>query len=62
MEILDFDVIPGGRIRFIPIFVVRAVHLEQPKVSQDTRLSPSTRKHLLCELEMLEQAFQKKEY
>ncbi len=57
MEILDFDVIPAGRIRFIPIFVVRAVHLEQPKVAQDTRISSSTRKYLLSELEMLEQAF-----
>ncbi len=62
LELLDFDVIPGGRIMFKPVFVVRAVHLEQPKVAQDTRLSPSTRKYLLCELEMLEQAFQKKEH
>lgn len=57
MRMLDFDVIPGGRILFKPVFVVRAAHLEQPKVAQDTRMSPSTRKHLLCELEMLEQAF-----
>jgi hypothetical protein len=61
METLDLDVIPGGRIMFIPIFVVRAVHLEQPKIAQDTRLSSSTRKYLLLELEMLEQAFQEKE-
>jgi hypothetical protein len=59
MEMLDFDVIPGGRIPFIPVFVVRAVHQEYAKVSQDTRLSPSTRKYLLCQLEMLEQSFMK---
>jgi hypothetical protein len=57
MEILDFDVIPRGRISFKPMFVMRAAHLERAKVAQDTRLSPSTRKYLLCELETLERAF-----
>ena len=57
MNTLDFDVIPGGRILFKPVFVLRATRLEQAKVAQDTRLSPSTRKYLLCELKMLEQAF-----
>lgn len=53
----DFEVIPAGRIMFIPAFVVRAAHLEQAKVGQDTRLSLSTRKHLLVELKVLEEAF-----
>lgn len=53
----DFDVIPAGRIMFTPAFVVRAAREEQVKVAQDTRLSPSTRKHLLAELTRLEQAF-----
>jgi hypothetical protein len=44
---------------FVPAFVVRASLQEQAKVAQDTRLSPSTRKHLLAELKMLEQAFVK---
>ena len=57
MDVLDFDVIPGGRIMFKPVFVVRAANMEQPKVAQDTRMSPSTRKYLLIELEMLKQAF-----
>lgn len=61
MDALNFDVIPDGRINFLPIFMVRAAHLEQAKVAQDTRISPSTRKHLLCEIQMLERAFQKKE-
>ena len=54
----DFEVIPAGRIMFVPAFVVRAVQMEQAKVAQDTRLSPSTRKYLLDELDTLEKAFQ----
>lgn len=57
----DFEVIPAGRIMFVPAFVVRAVREEQVKVAQDTRLSPSTRKHLLSELQVLEEAFFTKE-
>jgi hypothetical protein len=53
----NFEVIPAGRIMFVPAFVVRASREEQAKVAQDTRLSPSTRKYLLAELLVLEQAF-----
>jgi hypothetical protein len=42
---------------FVPAFVVQAMREEQAKVAQDTRLSPSTRKHLLLELKMIEEAF-----
>jgi hypothetical protein len=38
---------------------VRAASEEQAKVAQDTRLNPSTRKHLLSELAYLEKAFVK---
>jgi hypothetical protein len=58
MKTHDFEVIPAGRIMFVPAFVVRASEQEQAKVAQDTRLSPSTRKHLLIELRELEQAFE----
>jgi hypothetical protein len=51
------EIIPGGRIAFKPVFVARAARLEHAKVSQDTRLNVSTRKHLLHELDCLEQAF-----
>lgn len=54
----DFDIIPAGRIMFIPTLVVLAARKEQAKVIQDTRLDRSTRKHLLEELRMLEEAFQ----
>jgi hypothetical protein len=53
----DFEVIPAGRIMFVPAFVVRAAREEQAKVAQDTRLSPSTRGHLIEELRLLEEAF-----
>ena len=58
VDISKFEVIPAGRIMFVPAFVVRAVHQEQVKVSQDTRYNPSTRKHLLYLLELLEKAFE----
>jgi hypothetical protein len=53
----SFEIIPAGRILFVPEFVVRAALSEQAKVAQDTRLSLSTRQHLLSELSLLEAAF-----
>ena len=58
MKTFAFEVIPAGRIMFVPAFVIRAAREQQAKVSQDTRLSPSTRKHLLDELKTLEAAFE----
>jgi hypothetical protein len=52
-----FDIIPAGRIMFVPALGMRAVQDEQAKVAQDTRLSSSTRDHLMEELEMLLRAF-----
>lgn len=57
MENYSFEVIPAGRIMFVPAFVVRAAREQEAKIAQDTRLSQSTRKHLLAELSTLEQAF-----
>jgi hypothetical protein len=57
MKILEIEVIPAGRIVFLPGFVVRATREEQVKVAQDTRLNKSTRKCLLNQLKMLEEAF-----
>jgi hypothetical protein len=57
IKLRHFEVIPGGRIMFVPAFVVRAARLEGAKVAQDTRLSPTTRSHLLSELNMLEATF-----
>jgi hypothetical protein len=54
----EIDIIPAGRIMFIPALVVLAARQELAKVEQDTRLDRSTRKHLLEELRLLEEAFQ----
>jgi hypothetical protein len=58
LDVSDIEVIPAGRIMFVPAFVVRAVRQEEVKVSQDTRFNPSTRKHILYLLSLLEQAFE----
>jgi hypothetical protein len=58
IKLYPFEIIPAGRIMFVPAFVVRATRQEQVKVAQDTRLSPSTRKHLLGELQLLEREFE----
>jgi hypothetical protein len=58
MDKTNFEIIPAGRIMFVPAFVVRASRGEQVKVAQDTRLNSSTRKHLLGQLKTLETAFQ----
>lgn len=57
LDVSNFEVIPAGRIMFVPAFVVRAVRQEAAKVAQDTRFNASTRRHLLSELAMLEKAF-----
>ncbi|NCP87608.1 MAG: hypothetical protein CO094_00190 [Anaerolineae bacterium CG_4_9_14_3_um_filter_57_17] len=57
----NFEVIPAGRIMFVPAFVVRAVHEEAAKRLQDTRFNASTRKHLLVILQILEDAFSQME-
>lgn len=57
MRLHDFEVIPAGRIMFVPAFVVRGARQEQAKVAQDTRLGHSSRKYLLAELKHLETAF-----
>jgi hypothetical protein len=57
MRIYTMTIIPRGRIMFTPAFVVRAVRLEAAKVAPDTSLSASTRKHLLAQFAILEEAF-----
>jgi len=57
LKVYPFVVIPAGRIMFVPAFVVRAARDESVKIAQDTRLSPSTRKHILAELALLDGAF-----
>jgi hypothetical protein len=56
-KIYLIEIIPAGRIMFVPAFVVRAAREEEAKVAQDTRLNPSTRKHLIGLLRMLQHEF-----
>ncbi len=58
MKEYPFEVIPAGRIMFVPAFVIRAAQEESVKIAQDTRLSVSTRNHILAELCTMEDAFQ----
>lgn len=58
LETYFFEVIPAGRIMFVPAFVVRAAREQIVKVAQDTRFNDSTRKHILDELRVLEKAFE----
>jgi len=53
----NFQVIPAGRVMFIPAFVVLAVRAQAVKVAQDTSLSQSTRRHLLMALSTLEEKY-----
>jgi hypothetical protein len=58
---IDFrriEIIPSGKVLFVPAFVVLAVRQEALKVSRDLHLNSSTRKHLLNLLESIEQAFE----
>ena len=57
LENYDFDVIPRGRVMFVPAFVVLAVRAQGAKVAQDTRLTKSTRRHLIMELSAIEETF-----
>lgn len=57
LRLWDFTVIPAGRIMFLPAFVVHAAHEEQARAARDTRLSYSTRRHLLENLRTVERAF-----
>ena len=57
MKMYDFEVIPPGRIMFLPSLVWRAARREQERVQQDARLNETTRLRLRAELEELALAF-----
>jgi hypothetical protein len=60
IRMLDFEVVPAGRVMFAPSFVVIAAHLKQLEVAHSPDLSPLTRNHLLRGLKALEEAFDQK--
>jgi hypothetical protein len=53
----ELEVIPRGRIPFIPGFVVIAARDESQRVRSEGTLSAATRDHLLAQLQALELAF-----
>ncbi len=53
----ELEVIPRGRIPFIPGFVVIAARDESQRVRAEGSLSAATRGHLLAQLQALELAF-----
>ncbi len=57
MELYDFDVVPCGRVMFVPAFLVLAVRAEGAKVIQDTRFNRTTRINLVKELYTIERTF-----
>lgn len=57
LQKLEFEIIPPGRVMFIPAFVIMAVQEQLTMVRHNTVLNFSTRKHLLDQLEMLLKAF-----
>ncbi|MCX8061368.1 MAG: hypothetical protein N3D16_02170 [Anaerolineales bacterium] len=54
IEYLDLEVVPPGRIPFEEVFLYNAVQNAKQQVFNDKKLSPTTRQHLLSELELLE--------
>jgi hypothetical protein len=53
----DLEVIPRGRVLFVPAFVVIAARQEGERVGQEKNMTPATRAHLLGQLRRLEMAF-----
>ena len=53
----DLEVIPRGRVPFIPAFVVIAARQEGERAGQEKAMTPTTRAHLLGQLRRLEFAF-----
>lgn len=54
----EVEIIPPGRVMFLPAFVVLAVEREREQVLHEKALPPSIRGSLLASLQALERAFQ----
>jgi hypothetical protein len=57
LKLRTVDVIPVGRTRFVPAFLVLAMQRERVRVEEDPSLAIATRVHLLELLATIEQAF-----
>jgi hypothetical protein len=59
VRIFSVEVIPRGRIMFVPAFVVLAMRRAQDQIHNDYRFNHSTRMYLLEQLRNIEDAFKK---
>ena len=59
MEIrqLEMEVIPRGRIMFVPAFIVLAARREMQRVAAAAEMTEGTKRHLIVLLETLEREF-----
>ncbi|PWH19344.1 MAG: hypothetical protein DDG59_03325 [Anaerolineae bacterium] len=54
---LDLEVVPPGRIAFEEVFLIHAIQRAQESISKNSKLSLSTRQHILEELKLMETSF-----
>ncbi len=57
LELFSFDVVPSGRVLFVPSFVVLAVRAQGAKIIQQALFNRTTRLNLVKELYLIERAF-----
>ena len=57
LELYDFDVVPSGRLMFVPAFLVLAVRNQGAKIIQEPCFNRTTRLNLVRELYTIERAF-----
>lgn len=57
MRWIDLEVIPPGRVMFVPAFVVMAAHQGAVRLGRDANMNASTREHALSLLRELQLAF-----
>lgn len=57
MRWLDLEIVPPGRVMFVPAFVVLAAHHGAQNIRRDVKLNDSTREHVLGLLRDIQQAF-----
>jgi len=57
LELYNFEVVPPGRVMFLPTFMVLAVRAQGAKVIGETRFNRMTRLNLVKELYTLERTF-----
>jgi hypothetical protein len=60
LKTIVIHAIPAGKVMFVPAFVVLACQHEKSRIKLDSRMSPTTQRYLLANLDLLESAFDKR--